>query len=80
MAFAGLRWAIRDRRDGAIPLVMVLIFFPLAYYLTHSDIRFRHPIDPVIVVFMAYGAIAFRGQKFRLSEQPNNLLSSGRIS
>jgi 4-amino-4-deoxy-L-arabinose transferase-like glycosyltransferase len=80
LAFAGLRWAIRDRRDGAILLVIPLICFPVAYYVTHSDIRFRHPIDPIIVVFMAYGAITFRGQKFRLSAQQDNLPHPGRIS
>jgi hypothetical protein len=41
---------------------------------------FRHPIDPVLVVFMAYGAIALREQKLRLSEQLNNLPHSERIS
>jgi hypothetical protein len=80
LAFAGFCWAIHDRRDGVIPLAIVLIFFPLAYYLTHSDIRFRHPIDPVVVVFMAYGAIAFRGRKLRLSERLSNVSYSGRIS
>jgi hypothetical protein len=80
LAFAGLRWAIHDRRDAVIPLAMVLIFFPVPYYLTHSDIRFRHPIDSVIVVFMAHGAIALCGQKLRLSEQSNNLPLPGRIS
>jgi 4-amino-4-deoxy-L-arabinose transferase-like glycosyltransferase len=80
LAFAGLRRAIQDRRDGVIPLAIPLLFFPVAYYLTHSDIRFRHPIDPVVVVFMAYGAMAFRGQNLRLSAQRNNLPHSGGIS
>lgn len=73
LAFAGVSWAIRDRRDGVIALLIPLIFIPLPYYLTHADIRFRHPIDPGIVVFMAYGAIAFREQKLKLSAQPDNL-------
>ena len=25
------------------------------YYLTHSDIGFRHPIDPVVAIFLVYG-------------------------
>ena len=73
LAFAGVGWAIHDRRDGVIALLIPLIFIPLPYYLTHADIRFRHPIDPGIVVFMAYGAIAFREQKFKLSAQPDDL-------
>jgi 4-amino-4-deoxy-L-arabinose transferase-like glycosyltransferase len=61
LALAGLYRAIRDHRDGAIALLIPLIVFPVAYYLTHSDVRYRHPIDPEVVVFMAYGAIALRG-------------------
>jgi 4-amino-4-deoxy-L-arabinose transferase-like glycosyltransferase len=67
LAFAGLHRAIQDRRDGVIPLVIPLVFLPVAYYLTHFEIRYRHPIDPLVAVFMAYGAIAFRGRKLKLS-------------
>ena len=62
LAFAGIRRALEDRRDGAIALVIPLIFYPIVYYLTHSEIRYRHAIDPVIVVFMAYGAVTFPGR------------------
>src|ERR1019366_4058427 len=44
LAFAGIGFAIRDRRDYLVPLLVPLIFFPAAYYLTHTDIRFRHQI------------------------------------
>ena len=77
LALAGLYRAIRDRRDGAIALVIPLIFFPVVYYLTHSDARYRHPIDPEVVVYMAYGAMALRGWKLKWPTQPNNLPHSG---
>ena len=54
LALIGIRRAIRDRRDCTIPLLIPLIVFPAVYYLTHPEMRYRHPIDPVIVVFMAY--------------------------
>ncbi|MGH9365961.1 MAG: ArnT family glycosyltransferase [Thermoanaerobaculia bacterium] len=63
LALAGLYRAIRDRRDGVIPLVIPLVFLPIAYYLTHSEVRYRHPIDPEVVVFMASGAITARGRQ-----------------
>jgi hypothetical protein len=58
LAFTGLYRAIRDRRDGVIPLLIPLVFFPVVYYLTHSEVRYRHPIDPIVVVFMASAATA----------------------
>ncbi len=56
LAFIGLRWAIRNRLEETIPLLFPLIFFPMVYYLTHQeDGRFRHPIDPMVMIFAACG-------------------------
>jgi 4-amino-4-deoxy-L-arabinose transferase-like glycosyltransferase len=59
LAFAGIGWAIRDGREGVFPLLIPLVCIPLAYYVTHADIRFRHPADPMVVIFAAYGAFNF---------------------
>jgi 4-amino-4-deoxy-L-arabinose transferase-like glycosyltransferase len=69
LAFAGIGCAIRDHQDYLVPLVIPLIFFPAAYYLTHADIRFRHPIDPLLVIFAAYGAIALTSKNRAGPEQ-----------
>ena len=63
LAWLGLVRAIRDRRDGVVPLAILLIFFPVIYYLTHPQIRFRHTIDPVIVILMVYGAMSLRKKR-----------------
>jgi 4-amino-4-deoxy-L-arabinose transferase-like glycosyltransferase len=60
LALVGLYRAIRRRRDGVTALVIPLVLFPIAYYLTHSDSRYRHPIDPVVVVFAAYAVTSSR--------------------
>jgi len=62
LAFVGLGRAIRNSWLDAMPLMIPLIFFPVVYYLTHEDVRFRHPIDPLVVIFAVYGAFAFRRQ------------------
>jgi hypothetical protein len=67
LAFAGLGMAIRNGRDGAVPLAILLICFPLVYYITHLDERFRHPIDPIVVILAAFGAIQFRRQWARMA-------------
>lgn len=39
------------------PLAVFPVVFPCLYYLTHADLRYRHPIDPIVlllaVVFVA---------------------------
>jgi len=69
LAFAGIVRAIRDRRDGVYPLSILVMVFPLVYYLTHSDMGFRHPIDPVLTIFLAYGlSFLFRHNRTFLEE------------
>jgi 4-amino-4-deoxy-L-arabinose transferase-like glycosyltransferase len=56
LAFIGLGWAIRNRLEETIPLLIPLLFFPVVYYITHQDDgRFRHPIDPIVIIFAACG-------------------------
>ena len=63
-AFAGMFLALRERMDLAYPLILVVLVFPAVYYLTHSDMGFRHPIDPILVTFIACGF------SFRKKESP----------
>ena len=63
LAFAGLVLAIRHGREEAIPLAFLPIFLPAIYYLTHSDMGFRHPIDPVLAIFMAYAIVSIGAGK-----------------
>jgi 4-amino-4-deoxy-L-arabinose transferase-like glycosyltransferase len=69
LAFAGVGRAIRDRRDGVHPLLILVVVFPGIYYLTHSDLGFRHPIDPIIVIFLIYGISPLRSKKSQFLEQ-----------
>jgi 4-amino-4-deoxy-L-arabinose transferase-like glycosyltransferase len=73
LAFAGLGWAIRNRLDYTTPLLILVVFFPLVYYLTHEDVRFRHPMDPVVVIFAVCGVFSLRGQKAEMSCDRHNL-------
>ena len=62
LAFTGIVSAIRDHRDCVFPLLILVIVFPFVYYLTHSDMGFRHPIDPVIDIFLVYGISSCLGK------------------
>jgi hypothetical protein len=51
----------------AAPYIFVLLFFPPVYYITHSELEYRHPIEPLMVVLAAYGvSVLFRGHHSNL--------------
>jgi Dolichyl-phosphate-mannose-protein mannosyltransferase len=50
LSFAGLYFAWRSFGWEAAPIWIAPIVFPMTYYLTHSILRYRHPIDPVLTV------------------------------
>jgi hypothetical protein len=48
-----LRW----RRSGVtFPLAAFPVIYPCLYYMTHADLRYRHPIDPVLCLLTAVAA------------------------
>lgn len=53
---AGLFKAWRSDRAVAMPYLLTLLSFPLVYYLAHPHAEYRHPIDTIIVVLVAFGA------------------------
>ena len=58
LALFGLYRALRSSWQTAMPYVIVLFAFPLAYYFTHSDISYRHPIDPEIIAVAAFAVFS----------------------
>lgn len=53
------RWWKEDR-NYATPYLILLIVFPLPYYLTHSSMDYRQPIEPQIVALVAIGIFGFK--------------------
>lgn len=58
MAILGLRQAFRRHPAMAWPYALVILGFPAVYYVTNTDSRYRHPIDPEIVVLAAFACIS----------------------
>jgi len=54
LSFFGAFHAIRKSRNGVV-LTLVLIFYPMIYYVSYTFSRYRHPIEPIIYVLAAYG-------------------------
>jgi 4-amino-4-deoxy-L-arabinose transferase-like glycosyltransferase len=54
-ALLGALFAYRSRPVEAQPYLMVLLIFPLIFYLTHTSLRYRFPMDPLMMILAAYG-------------------------
>ncbi|MDQ2834929.1 MAG: glycosyltransferase family 39 protein [Acidobacteriota bacterium] len=57
---------IRQRHanpDGVLPYLVLIVIFPLAYYVTHPLMDYRQPIEPGIVVLVAAGILSLGKNK-----------------
>jgi len=54
LGFAGLWLTIRNRKCGAFLLFCFLVFYPLPYYLVNPFPRYKHPIEPEILLLIVY--------------------------
>jgi 4-amino-4-deoxy-L-arabinose transferase-like glycosyltransferase len=54
LAFGGLTMAIRNRVCGVFLFASLLIFYPLVYYVSFPQPRYRHPIDPMLTMLAVY--------------------------
>ena len=70
-AFAGLCLAVKNKNPIFVPFALVLLVFPLPYYLSHANSQYRHPIDPIILALGSYAAASLVGsrERARLSVQ-----------
>ena len=54
LAIWGLLLAWKRRIHGVFLFVALLIFYPLVYYVCFPELRYRHPIDPQLLVLGVY--------------------------
>jgi 4-amino-4-deoxy-L-arabinose transferase-like glycosyltransferase len=53
-AFAGLWLTIRNRKCGGFLLACFLLLYPLPYYLVNPFPRYKHPIEPEMILLIVY--------------------------
>jgi hypothetical protein len=46
------------RSAFSFPSAAVVIIFPLVYYATHASLRYKHPIDPILLLLAAFAIVA----------------------
>jgi 4-amino-4-deoxy-L-arabinose transferase-like glycosyltransferase len=54
LSFVGMILALRANWQDVLPLAMCVLLLPMPYYLTHTALRYRHPIDPFMTIFTVY--------------------------
>jgi 4-amino-4-deoxy-L-arabinose transferase-like glycosyltransferase len=54
-AFLGIIVLLGTKNSYALPVMAIPILFPLLYYVTHTSLRYRHPIDPVVLLLAVIG-------------------------
>ena len=53
----------RANPADSLLLAICLVVFPVSYYITHTALRYRHPIDPFLAIFSVY---AIAGSRLRV--------------
>jgi hypothetical protein len=61
MAWSGIILVLRRRGLDAFPYLIVLVMFPLVYYVTHTFPTYRHPTEPVMLLLAAYTVVSTLG-------------------
>jgi len=64
---SGLALLFFTANKFVFPLASFVLFFPLLYYLAHASLRFRHPLDPILVLLSAIAClplVRFAGAAF----------------
>jgi hypothetical protein len=67
----GIVVLILRRNPYVFPAAAYPVVFPWLYYVTHPNLRYRHPIDPVVLLLVAVASGSFFGAK-RAAAEPAN--------
>ncbi len=70
LAFAGLWLTLQKRIKGGVLLGCVLFFYSLPYYVVNPFPRYKHPIEPVMIMLIVY--LLMEAQKVQLHWRPLN--------
>ena len=54
LGLLGLYLAWRERREAAVVYAIVLFCFPLVYYFTQANARYRLAVDPLLILLAVY--------------------------
>jgi hypothetical protein len=57
----GIFQTVRSNYGFWFPWLIFPVFYPMVYYITHTSLRYRHPIDPILIALtVSTAATLFR--------------------
>jgi hypothetical protein len=62
---AGVLLVARSKNPFAVPLAVFPMLYPLVFCVTHTSLRYRHPIDPILIFFTVVAIAASCSKKYR---------------
>ena len=65
LALKGLWIAFRNQCRVAAQYSSVLLCFPLVYYVTHPEVYYLRPIDPIVTILATYALVGLSRQEGR---------------
>lgn len=71
LAFAGVVVLFVKRNPFAFPAAVLPVLYPFAFYLSQALLRYRHPIDPVVMILCAVSIAS--GSEWRRGLNPEGL-------
>jgi 4-amino-4-deoxy-L-arabinose transferase-like glycosyltransferase len=63
LAYAGMRLCMAQKNRAWMPFLIVLAIYPLPYYIVHVNNRYRHPIEPLLVLLGCYALCSLIGAR-----------------
>jgi len=67
LTLLGLRRALRADRPGNLPYALILLSFPVIYYITSPEVYYRRPIDPFFVILAVVAVMPIKKKGGRLA-------------
>jgi hypothetical protein len=55
---AGIATLARAKSPFTFPVAVFPLLYPLVYYLTHTSLRYRHPIDPLLILLSVFSILS----------------------
>ncbi len=68
----GARRKWREDREKVLPYLLLLVLFPLPYYLSHVAPDYRQPIEPVILMLVVVGVLGIKREAELPQDQPSS--------